>query len=148
MFAASTAGNQRGRPFKKAQSGNPAGKHKGSRHRIMLAAENANRWRGRSTYSQSHRARVGDRIGAAQHAANDVGSASIDAIRGPSADGPTGGSHAGHLPHGQRPLEGTPRWCAFWSAQRPRHHRPDDPRQNGGLFLAKQRELRCEGDLL
>jgi hypothetical protein len=36
---ANTAGNQRGRPFPKGQSGNPAGKPKGARHRATLAAE-------------------------------------------------------------------------------------------------------------
>jgi hypothetical protein len=39
MSAANTAGNQRGRPFKKGRSGNPAGKPKGARHRATLAAE-------------------------------------------------------------------------------------------------------------
>jgi len=39
MSAANTAGNQRGRPFMKGQSGNPAGKPKGARHRATLAAE-------------------------------------------------------------------------------------------------------------
>ena len=39
MSGANTAGNQRGRPFPKGQSGNPAGKPKGARHRATLAAE-------------------------------------------------------------------------------------------------------------
>jgi hypothetical protein len=39
MSATNTAGNQRGRPFMKGQSGNPAGKPKGARHRATLAAE-------------------------------------------------------------------------------------------------------------
>src|SRR5215831_16128593 len=39
MSAANTAGNQRGRPFMKGQSGNPAGRPKGARHRATLAAE-------------------------------------------------------------------------------------------------------------
>ena len=39
MSAANTAGNQRGRPFTKGRSGNPAGKPKGARHRATLAAE-------------------------------------------------------------------------------------------------------------
>jgi len=39
MSAANTAGNQRGRPFAKGRSGNPAGKPKGARHRATLAAE-------------------------------------------------------------------------------------------------------------
>ena len=39
MSAANTARNQRGRPFTKGQSGNPAGKPKGARHRATLAAE-------------------------------------------------------------------------------------------------------------
>ena len=39
MSAANTAGNQRGRPFTKGQSGNPAGKPAGARHRATLAAE-------------------------------------------------------------------------------------------------------------
>jgi Family of unknown function (DUF5681) len=38
-MAANTAGNQRGRPFVKGQSGCPAGKPKGARHRSTLAAE-------------------------------------------------------------------------------------------------------------
>ena len=37
--AANTAGEQRGRPFKRGQSGNPAGKPAGSRHRVTLAVE-------------------------------------------------------------------------------------------------------------
>lgn len=39
MSAANTAGNQRGRPFTKGRSGNPAGKPKGARHRATIAAE-------------------------------------------------------------------------------------------------------------
>jgi len=39
MSAANTAGNQRGRPFRKGRSGNPAGKPKGARHRATLVAE-------------------------------------------------------------------------------------------------------------
>jgi hypothetical protein len=39
MSAANTARNQRGRPFTKGRSGNPAGKPKGTRHRATLAAE-------------------------------------------------------------------------------------------------------------
>src|SRR6516225_1902789 len=39
MSAANTARNQRGRPFTKGQSGNPAGKPRGARHRATLAAE-------------------------------------------------------------------------------------------------------------
>jgi hypothetical protein len=38
-LAANAAGNQRGRPFSKGQSGNPAGKPRGTRHRATLAAE-------------------------------------------------------------------------------------------------------------
>jgi Family of unknown function (DUF5681) len=38
-MAANTARNQRGRPFVKGQSGCPAGKPKGARHRTTLAAE-------------------------------------------------------------------------------------------------------------
>ena len=34
-----TAGKQRGKPFKKGQSGNPAGKPKGTRHKTALLAE-------------------------------------------------------------------------------------------------------------
>jgi uncharacterized protein DUF5681 len=34
-----SAGNQRGRPFRKGQSGNPAGKPKGARHKTTLLAE-------------------------------------------------------------------------------------------------------------
>ena len=37
--AANTAKTQRGRPFVKGQSGNPAGKPKGTRHAATLAAE-------------------------------------------------------------------------------------------------------------
>ena len=37
--AANTAKKQRGRPFVKGQSGNPAGKPKGTRHAATLAAE-------------------------------------------------------------------------------------------------------------
>jgi hypothetical protein len=39
MSAANTAGKQRGRPFTKGRSGNPAGKPAGARHRATLAAE-------------------------------------------------------------------------------------------------------------
>jgi hypothetical protein len=39
MSAANTAGKQRGRPFTKGRSGNPAGKPKGARHHATLAAE-------------------------------------------------------------------------------------------------------------
>ena len=38
-MAANTARNQRGRPFVKGQSGCPAGKPKGARHRATLAVE-------------------------------------------------------------------------------------------------------------
>src|SRR3954469_24641742 len=34
-----SAGEQRGRPFKKGQSGNPAGKPKGARHRTTMAVD-------------------------------------------------------------------------------------------------------------
>jgi hypothetical protein len=34
-----SAGNQRGKPFEKGQSGNPAGKPKGARHKTTLLAE-------------------------------------------------------------------------------------------------------------
>ena len=34
-----SAGNQRGRPFEKGRSGNPAGKPKGARHKTTLLAE-------------------------------------------------------------------------------------------------------------
>src|SRR3954454_9098910 len=34
-----SAGEQRGRPFKKGQSGNPAGKPKGARHRATQAVD-------------------------------------------------------------------------------------------------------------
>lgn len=37
--AANAAGKQRGKPFAKGQSGNPAGKAKGTRHRVTTAAE-------------------------------------------------------------------------------------------------------------
>jgi hypothetical protein len=37
--AASSARKQRGRPFPKGQSGNPAGKPKGARHRLTVLAE-------------------------------------------------------------------------------------------------------------
>jgi ethanolamine utilization microcompartment shell protein EutS len=37
--AANSAPNQRGRPFPKGQSGNPAGKPKGARHRLTVLAE-------------------------------------------------------------------------------------------------------------
>ena len=36
---AKTAGKQRGRPFKKGQSGNPSGRPQGSRHKATLAIE-------------------------------------------------------------------------------------------------------------
>jgi hypothetical protein len=39
MAAENTAGKQRGRPFRRGRSGNPAGKPKGARHRATLAAE-------------------------------------------------------------------------------------------------------------
>src|ERR1700676_2228995 len=39
MVAVNTAGNQRGRPFTKGRSGNPAGKPRGARHKATLAAE-------------------------------------------------------------------------------------------------------------
>ncbi|MET8524060.1 DUF5681 domain-containing protein, partial [Nocardioides sp. NPDC004968] len=34
-----TAGKQRGAPFKRGQSGNPAGKPRGARHKVTLAIE-------------------------------------------------------------------------------------------------------------
>jgi hypothetical protein len=37
--AAKTAGQQRGRPFAKGQSGNPAGRPQGSRHAVSLAID-------------------------------------------------------------------------------------------------------------
>ena len=37
--AENTAGKQRGRPFARGQSGNPAGKPAGARHRVTLAVE-------------------------------------------------------------------------------------------------------------
>ena len=37
--AATTVGKQRGRPFRPGQSGNPAGRSKGSRHKATLAME-------------------------------------------------------------------------------------------------------------
>jgi hypothetical protein len=37
--AESAAGQQRGRPFKAGQSGNPAGRPKGARHKVTLAIE-------------------------------------------------------------------------------------------------------------
>lgn len=37
--AVNTAGEQRGRPFKPGQSGNPAGKPKGARHKTTLAVD-------------------------------------------------------------------------------------------------------------
>ena len=37
--AAKTAGEQRGRPFKPGQSGNPHGRPQGSRHRTTLAMD-------------------------------------------------------------------------------------------------------------
>ena len=39
MAAAKTPGQQRGRPFKKGQSGNPRGRPRGSRHKVTLAVE-------------------------------------------------------------------------------------------------------------
>lgn len=39
-YAARTAGKQRGRPFKKGRSGNPAGRPQGSRNKVTLAVEN------------------------------------------------------------------------------------------------------------
>jgi len=39
VMAENTAENQRGRPFVKGRSGNPAGKPKGARHRATVAAE-------------------------------------------------------------------------------------------------------------
>ena len=39
MVAVNTAGNQRGRPFAKGRSGNPAGKPRGARNQATLAAE-------------------------------------------------------------------------------------------------------------
>jgi hypothetical protein len=38
-MAETTTKKQRGRPFKKGQSGNPDGRPKGSRHKATLAAE-------------------------------------------------------------------------------------------------------------
>ena len=38
-MAENSAGNQRGRPFRKGRSGNPAGKPKGARHKTTLLAE-------------------------------------------------------------------------------------------------------------
>jgi hypothetical protein len=37
--AGNTAGEQRGRPFRKGQSGNPTGKPKGTRHRTTMAIQ-------------------------------------------------------------------------------------------------------------
>lgn len=37
--AENAAGKQRGTPFKPGQSGNPAGKAKGTRHKVTLALE-------------------------------------------------------------------------------------------------------------
>jgi hypothetical protein len=37
--AENTAGKQRGRPFRKGRSGNPAGKPKGTRHRATMAVQ-------------------------------------------------------------------------------------------------------------
>ena len=39
-MAAKTAGKQRGRPFKKGQSGNPKGRSQGSRNKATLAIDN------------------------------------------------------------------------------------------------------------
>ncbi len=39
MATAKTPGQQRGRPFKKGQSGNPRGRPRGSRHKVSLAIE-------------------------------------------------------------------------------------------------------------
>ena len=39
VTAENSAKKQRGKPFKKGQSGNPKGKPKGARHKITLAAE-------------------------------------------------------------------------------------------------------------
>ena len=39
MATAKTPGQQRGRPFKKGQSGNPSGRRRGSRHKVSLAIE-------------------------------------------------------------------------------------------------------------
>lgn len=38
-MAGNAAGGQRGRPFQKGQSGNPAGNARGSRHRVTILAE-------------------------------------------------------------------------------------------------------------
>ncbi len=39
MVTENTAGQQRGRPFRKGMSGNPRGKPKGARHKATMAAE-------------------------------------------------------------------------------------------------------------
>ena len=40
MAAVKTPGQERGRPFKKGQSGNPRGRPRGSRHKVSLAIDN------------------------------------------------------------------------------------------------------------
>lgn len=39
MVAETTAGKQRGKPFKRGESGNPTGRPKGARHKATLAVE-------------------------------------------------------------------------------------------------------------